>query len=903
MVESPDMTDPNALPVRYAQGRSTNFGKAKNQTHNWLYFSDRFRSPVKTKETQATYGKLTDLEQRDLKSIAGWWYRTQIDGPIRNRGSGLPSDLITLDFDYATAEFFEQVRKTLKQTGWACFLHTSRRHTPSKPRFRLVILLNTQVGNDTYAAASRIIAREIDPGMKHVDAVSFRPAQMMFMPTISTDGDFVFERFEGAPVDWHTHLDLFEAIEGDWRDVTKLPTVVGEKKLRETADKAEDPTEKDGPVGFFCRAYNVEDAIDQFDLPYSRVVAPSAKPRYTFTGGTTTNGAEVQDGGLFLYSHHGSDPCSDMLVNAFDLVRIHKFGKLDKDFDGEGKSPAKSPSWAAMIELAEKDKGYIASRMASKYDVTAMLSDLPDDVFAEVEDSETDQDIADLVGPVGGMAAKKNDNPIQMGPTGVPFLAKPRKRRAKPPMEWVNDLKVDQFGNLLSNVSNITYLFLHDLRFRDSLAFNEFENRPVIRSDIRSRLTWLPQLIVKKPLTGDPWQDHHDGYLRIILESPHGQGLPGWGLKVSDRDLKVAVITTARSNTFNPVRETLESFDVVPGARADSLWVEYLGCPDTPYYRETARLFMIACVARVYEPGCKFDFMPVIHGSQGCGKSTMVKVLAMNWFGELEAKFGQTQKLAEEMIGKWIMEVAELVSMTSAEVEPAKQFLSQTESQVRMAYDRNPTIFQRQTSFIGTTNDDDFLKDDTGNRRFWPIKTLKKQIDTDKLRQNLPGLWADAREGYKAMRAAHPHGDLPLFLTGAAATQAGELQDKALRPTPVLILGEQMKPLLDRLVVADDFEGVNDGHVPRATHLTEISPGAVTSWLNDMGIRVSFKDAVPRALKVMGWEKTGARARISGSANPVAVYRPGPVQIARWEDEDRPQIERWADEDAADDLI
>lgn len=894
------MLNPLALPIRYSKGRKTNFGRAKNRTHTWEHFTNLFKEPLRSRTSTAAYSKMTDLEQRDEKAANNWWYRTHNDGLIRNRGSGLPSDLVTLDFDYATPEFLSYLTKKLRSHGWACMLHTSRRHSPSKPRFRIVILLAKPVDNDTYQAVSRILARELDPDMKHVDAVSFRPAQMMFMPTVNSDGEYLWERFEGAPVDWQNHLDIFEALEGDWRDVTKLPTVVGEKRLRETADKAEDPTEKDGPVGFFCRAYGVEDAIEKFDLPYSRVDAPSSKPRYTYTGGTTTNGAEVQDGGLFLYSHHGSDPCSDMLVNAFDLVRIHKFGHHDKDFDGEGKSPAKFPSWAAMIEMCERDDGYVGSRMASRYDVDAMLADLPDDVFQEVEeateDAEIAQTLAEMVGETAVAVKVENDNPIRLDANGVPYLAKPRKRRAKPKSDWVNALKSDQFGNVISNVSNLAYLFLHDLRFRDSIAFNEFENRPVIYRDIRSRLPWMPQLTVDEPLTGDAWQDFHDGYLRIILESPAGKDLPGWGLKVSDRDLKVAVINTARANTFNPVRDTLESFIPDPMARAESLFVDYLGCPDTPYYREVARIFLIACVARVYEPGCKFDSMPVLHGPQGCRKSTMVKIIALDkWFGELSAKFDNEQKLAEQMIGKWVMEVAELVSMTTSEVEPAKQFLSQTTAQVRMAYDRNPTIFKRQTTFIGTTNDDDFLKDETGNRRFFPVKVFVKEIDTDRLKKNIEAIWADARDQYKAMRLGHPYGDLPLFLRGEAAQTAAILQDGALRPTPVAILGEQIKPLLDQLVTSDDFDGLAEGRVPKAQHLSAISPGMVAHWLEEQGIRATMKDAVPRALRYMGWHKTGAKARVKGSVSPVAVYKPGPEQLARWAEED--------DDSEADDLI
>ena len=247
--------------VRYSYGAGRNFGKAKNTSKSLKSFRLLFKNPTVTNERFKDYLRLPEKDQGHLKSIAGWFYRTQVDGKVRNRGSGLPSDLLSFDFDYATPEFLQTLTDGGVMTGYEWFLHTSRRHTDEKPRFRLFVFLSEPVPNDLYGPVSRIIAQKFDPDMIHVDKVSFRPAQMMFMPTISKDGDFVFHENNGELLDWSEALDTYELTKGDWRDITQLPQADGEN-AREVLEKAEDPTEKPGIVGNFCRAYDVEAAIE-----------------------------------------------------------------------------------------------------------------------------------------------------------------------------------------------------------------------------------------------------------------------------------------------------------------------------------------------------------------------------------------------------------------------------------------------------------------------------------------------------------------------------------------------------------------------------------------------------------------------------------------------------------------
>ncbi|MCK0122549.1 virulence-associated E family protein [Loktanella sp. F6476L] len=900
--------------VRFSQGRK-NFGKVDNKSISWSMFKDKFRRPTRTGERMREYLKLSEKEQRELKSVDGYWMRAQNKDGIRKRGNAEPSDLISLDFDYATPDFFELAKAGKLLPGVEHFIQTSRRHTEEHPRFRLVIFTAEPVPNDYYPAVSRIVSKAMDPEMAHVDQVSFRPAQMMFMPTACKDGEYIFEEVIGERYDWRSALEEFELLNGDWRNVQNLPKCVGEGKLRQASDKAEDPTTKEGPVGDFCRAYDVPSAIEEFlsDV-YTPVDDPSNKPRYTYLGGTTVNGAEVQDDGLFLYSHHGSDPASDQLVNAFDLVRLHKFGHEDEGFDGEDKSPSAYPSWKEMLAFCNKDEGFQKSRMASRYDVEAMFDDVWDEDQIEIEeataDAETEKAIAELVGdieseypepeelsaienpPSAKPAPKgvdKQSGHIGISTDGIPYLKHKRKRAAKPDPDWVSKLEANpKTGDIANTVANLGMILKHDLRFRDAMAYNEFSQKPVMIVPIRHKIDWLPSFPVEEQneIAGQPWRDEYDALMRIILETPNGPGLSGWGLTVTDRNLKDAVRVIAHDHKVHPIKETLNSFTHDGERRIERLFIDYLGCPDDAYHRQAAKLFMVAAVARVFEPGHKFDYAPVLVGGQGVRKSTFAKALAMGFFGELTADFSDDQKLAEQMLGKWIMELPELVSMTRSEVEPAKAFISGTHMTVRMSYDRHPTDFPRQTVFMGTTNNHDFLKDDTGNRRFWPILVTVSFIDIDKLKSNLAQLWAEALAAYREMRSLHPYGDLPLFLQGDEAnTTANELQEASLRPSEADTLAERIKPILDRKVAEDDFDNVNEGGTPDMERRTEISPAIIIEELGDGRVSTQL---VANALGKLGWVKSGAKKRLGSGRKYTAVYTPGPIQLARWADEDSP---------------
>lgn len=877
--------------VRFSTGTGRNFGKAKNTSKSLKSFRNLFRKPVVTNERMKDFLKLPDKDQAHLKSIGGWFYRTQVDGPVRNRGSGLPSDMVTLDFDYATPEFLESLLEGEVMTEWEWFLHTSRRHTSEKPRFRLFVFLSDPVPNDLYSPVSRIVAQHFDPDMVHVDKVSFRPAQMMFMPTTSKDGEFIFHENNGDLLDWSEMLDIYEATKGDWRDITQLPQVEGEN-AREVAEKAEDPTEKKGVVGDFCRAYNVMEAIDAFELPYEEVDGHSGKIRYTYLGGTTTNGAEVQDDGLFLYSHHGSDPCSDMLVNAFDLVRIHKFGDKDEKFDPEGKAMHQRPSFKAMVEHLEHDAKYKAQVVKSRYDLDAINEDFDDamEYLGEEPEYDDDDEIAALVGAAPEREEEetvevRRDDAADIGPRKLR-----RKKKRPPPKDWIQSLQLTQDGIIIANAPNVAKIIQNDKRTRDSVEFNEFTERLVTRHPLRTRMDFVPEFFVADPVNGDCWEDIHDIAVRSMIESENGPGKTGYGFKVSDRDMVAGVELAARQSCFHPVREYLESLDPAPRSVAERLFIDYMGCPDTPYHREAAKLFLLGAVARVYEPGHKFDFVPILAGAQGKRKSTFCRILACDWAGELKANFSDENKLVEQMNGSWIMEMPELGSISRSQVEDVKAFVSATESNVRLAWARRSKVYKRQCVFIGSTNDDQYLIDTTGNRRFWPIKVEVSMIDTDRLLRERDRIWGAAVAIYKEMRAAQPEGHLYLdFTDPEAVAEATDLQEEARAMTEVDHYAALIQPYLDKKVSGlgpnedADFESSNNLHHRPFVAITELWTEALEQ--NNRSTQLDQR-ALRNALKMCGWKASPKTRHHPLYGKSVRVYVPGESQLKRWAEQD-----------------
>lgn len=853
--------------IGIAEGRAISLGKAKNRKLSWAMFGKELADPQRTKERQKQFFNLPKEEQDKLKAVNGWILGGEIEGDRRKRASIKQRDLVTFDCDEISPELVEEIKMGVNPIcEFEFFAHSTRKNTKEEPRIRFYLLCEKPVLPEQYDAVSRILAEKIDPSMDSVDDVSFRLAQMMFKPTVSRDQEYVFWHNPGVRVNPKKVLDTFRL---DWRDYTNLPYSDARGQRRKTQDKAEDPTTKRGPVGAFCRAYSVEEAMAEF-IPdvYLEGDTSGSKPRYSYSEGTTSNGVVVEDDGLFIYSHHGSDPCGETLVNAFDMVRIHRFDHLDEK-KKDGSSPKDWPSYKALVELVSDNALVKAELLADRVDVDEMFDDISDDdeiaeELAADGDHDIDDEIADILKPATG--------------AGLPDLSI-HKKPPKPKKGWPQrELELDQNGMIKSTTPNIATIIGNDPRMWGSIGRNLFTNKIASRRSIKTKLKMVPEIVVEDRQNGEDWTDLHDVTIRAILEAESGQKKAGWGMKVARGDVQDAILLVGQRWRFHPVIEYYEGLTWDGTPRVERLFIDYLGTEDLPYFRDTARLFMIASVARVYNPGHKWDHAPILQGEQGIRKSSFIKFLfGKAWAGELTAHMASNKDAVEQMLGKQCLELPELANMRKSESEDVKAFMTFEEDRVRLSYDRRMSTFKRQCVFMGTTNAEEYLKDPTGNRRFWPIRVMVKLIDTFKLAANRDQLWAEAVHLWRqAALEAGDYRDIQLALKGEALLTALELQNEAREENSTEATAEQIKAWLDlemplsqflsgdgALADLDDFDGEpivrRTKTIPRQAAVEGLGIPSERMAQNKL-LDANIGNAM---LSVEGWKKTGQRVSIN----------------------------------------
>jgi putative DNA primase/helicase len=309
--------------------------KYKNKELEWDYIIDRNRNPIRTSETAEEYSKLPKAKRGELKDIGGLVGGWLKEG-IRKNGNVTFRTLGLLDADNIPADTDFQCIVRTALDGVSYFLYSTHSHTPETPRCRIVILFGREVSEDEYPAVMRMVAKQI--GMDYFDDSTYEANRMMYWASCPSNGEFIFDEQTGEPLNVDKYLGMY----ADWRDVSQWPTSSRQSEAvkREVA-KQEDPLSKHGVVGAFCRSYSVTAAIDKF-LP--GVYAPSViEGRYDYVLGEGTAGVVIYDD-KFAYSHHATDPASGKLLNAFDLVRTHRFGSEDE-----------KKSFSQMCEMALSD--------------------------------------------------------------------------------------------------------------------------------------------------------------------------------------------------------------------------------------------------------------------------------------------------------------------------------------------------------------------------------------------------------------------------------------------------------------------------------------------------------------------------------------------------------------------
>lgn len=286
---------------------------------SWEALCTRLANTQHTDETVSEYQSMTPDEKVKAKDVGGF-VGGQLRGSDRKNSELLSRSVLALDIDYGTDDLIDDYEL---MHSWACLIHTTHSHTPQKPRYRMYFPFLRPVTPDEYEPIGRMVAKDI--GIDMFDDSTYQPARLMFWPSTCKDGEFICRVFQGDPIDPDLILSRYE----DWRDCSSWPVSSrqSERIMVVNGEKQMDPREKPGLVGAFCRAYDIHQAIATF---LSDVYEQSDKDpnRYTYKKGSTSQGLVVYDD-IFAFSHHGTDPAGDRTCNAYDLVRIHKFGVDD----------------------------------------------------------------------------------------------------------------------------------------------------------------------------------------------------------------------------------------------------------------------------------------------------------------------------------------------------------------------------------------------------------------------------------------------------------------------------------------------------------------------------------------------------------------------------------------------
>jgi putative DNA primase/helicase len=689
----------NEIEFDIATAPARNTTTWHNRKIKWSEFLNRISHTKITAESVSDFASMSKDRQSQIKDVGGF-VGGYLDNGKRSNDSVRFRQLITLDIDNGISRLWDIF---VSLYGNSAAIYSTHKHTPAKPRYRLIIPLLCPLSAEQYEAVSRWIAYTL--GIEYFDDTTFQAARLMFWPSTSSDGEYYFRYQDGPMMDGKKLLNEKYV---NWSDRSAWPcsdnAPVG---ITRDIKKQGDPTEKPYPVGTFCRAYDINEAIDTF---LSKTYKSEGANRYTYINGSTSKGMVVYDEGKFAYSNHATDPMCGKLCNAFDMVRIHLFG--NKDTSGmEYEKPSNMPSYNEMLSLCQRDK-----RVR--------------DMMAEERTKSAQEDFS-VLDTSGGDEIK----------------------------DLLSGLDSDKNGIYCSTLKNFRRIVEGDPNLK-GIKYNSFASRVVITEP----LPWDK----KKMNYPRDWNDSDDSSLRVYLnDSPYSMNP-----KAQDvRDAFNSVVVNDRC--FHPIRDYISTLIWDGTSRLESLFIDYFGADDTELNRAMTRKAFTACIARVFDPGCKYDNVLVIIGEEGMGKSTLLKKMGRDWFSDsitsIEGRDGM-----EQIPGKWVIEFSELASLNKSETEAIKSFISKTDDTYRAAYGRRAERHLRQCVFFATTNVSNFLRGYNGNRRFWPMETgikrpthdFFKEFNDDIVNQ----MWAEAKHFYDAGE--------PLFLNNVMEAEARKIQDE-----------------------------------------------------------------------------------------------------------------------------
>lgn len=741
-----DIRSEKRFPVEFAQGTSANTTALQYSIDDFL---DMLRSPGTQKNARS-------------------YLPGELRGHHRSGDNVIGRSVITLDLDGASAEGFTELLSYLDDV--AVLWHTTFSHSPQKPSYRVLIPLDGMVTPDVYTRIVREIVRAVPQAA--IDAASATPSQIMFTPAAKDESLYEYGSELNRPL---ASGALFQSAPDSPEGVVSLGRV-----------RKKDPLTLKGIAGEFCKHYqDLDELIEVFKLPYERV---GSRFRYIHADKSSAPGmSPLPDAPLLYFSNHGSDPASGRAQNAFDLVRIHKFGALDAGYEG---AVIHSPSSLAMKNFLATHEGFRQRRADAAYDNVAR----PDAASIPLTASE---DVSTLTQEPEPAHESEEDEEQGSGS-----------------LDWTSQLiRHEKTLQVEDRIENYDLIFMNDPIFK-SLWWNVRGDYEAIMGEDYDLRDGSPPQVNNADVSG--LKDHIERQYQIR--------------RVTRQRVDDLLGRVRRERRIDPVKKYLQSltWDGIP-----RLETCLPGAEDTPYNRMVAKRALLGAVARAFKPGCKVDQSLILFGGQGVGKTTWIERMARGY----TASLGDIQN-KDTLISasrSWIMVSDEGHALNNADFNELKDFLTRQRDVYRLPYDRSATEVPRRWVVWGTTNDPMMLRERDGNRRFLIVDVLE-QMDFDKYTpEYVDQVWAEAV-------ALYQDGERPVLspaeeVLAEQARKSHTMEDNLVATitealeSPVPVAWERMS-LPERIQwLQDESMGMENKSVPTASR-SFITPAAV--WVEIM---------------------------------------------------------------------
>lgn len=375
---------------------------------------------------------------------------------------------------------------------------------------------------------------------------------------------------------------------------------------------------------------------------------------------------------------------------------------------------------------------------------------------------------------------------------------------------WLDECQVDDRGQPIPNVANVLLALRADEQFSSSFALDEMQCMPFLMKQLGPQA----EPFKSRPLT--------DEDVTVVQEA-----LQLAGLRRISKDVTFQAISrVAYERRFHPVRAYFNGlkWDGLP--RLDTWLTDYLGASLSDYSQGIGRMFLIGMIARIMKPGCKMDYMLVLEGDQGARKSTACAILGGDWYSDSLPDLKTGKDVPVHLRGKMVIEIAELSALGKAENELLKSFLTRTTERYRPPYGRLEVVEPRQCILIGTTNKSVYLSDETGGRRYWPVKVGK--IDTDLLNQDRDQLLAEAVDAFRKGEQWWPHGDFERHV---------------------------IKPEQEERFEVDEWEGLISKYLDTRSKVTIQAVAFDALAFDNKKIGVSEQRRIAKIMERLGWKR------------------------------------------------